>query len=137
MQLLTRHLAAKDVSLPKQDITIRRGQTISVDGYGSIDLKLYKHRRNPAAQLVTPSPDHLGFGHGLHMCPGRSFASNKVKLALCHLLWNYDWKLVPGNVVGLVIVGTSANVNPTAVMMIKRREEEFKVDYLGFGELDS
>ncbi|EKG11246.1 Cytochrome P450 [Macrophomina phaseolina MS6] len=47
-------------------------------------------------QFVTTSEDHLAFGHGTHACPGRSFASNEAKIALCHLLLMYDWKLPDG-----------------------------------------
>ncbi|KAL1858064.1 hypothetical protein VTK73DRAFT_7969 [Phialemonium thermophilum] len=38
------------------------------------------------AQLVTTSPDHLGFGHGHNACPGRFFAANEIKVMLAHLL---------------------------------------------------
>ncbi|KAF9879088.1 cytochrome p450 monooxygenase [Colletotrichum karsti] len=44
------------------------------------------------AHLVSTSSIHLGFGHGRHACPGRFFASNEVKLLLCHLLYKYDWQ---------------------------------------------
>ena len=49
------------------------------------------------AQLVSTSPDHLGFGHGKHACPGRFFASNEAKIILIHLLLKYDWRLPEGN----------------------------------------
>ncbi|KAI1388965.1 cytochrome P450 [Hypoxylon trugodes] len=47
-------------------------------------------------QFVTTSPAHMTFGHGQHACPGRFFASNEVKIALCHLLLKYDWRFIPG-----------------------------------------
>ncbi len=47
-------------------------------------------------QFVATSPAHLLFGHGQHACPGRFFASNEVKITLCHLLIRYDWRFVPG-----------------------------------------
>ncbi|QIX02158.1 hypothetical protein AMS68_007675 [Peltaster fructicola] len=44
-------------------------------------------------QHVTTSPEHLGFGHGQHACPGRFFATNELKIALCFMLLRYDFKL--------------------------------------------
>ena len=48
----------------------------------------HEHRH----QFVTTSPEHLGFGHGMHACPGRFFAANEIKVFLIHLLLKYDWK---------------------------------------------
>ena len=42
------------------------------------------------AQFVTTSPEHMGFSHGQHSCPGRFFAANETKILLCHLLLKYD-----------------------------------------------
>ncbi|RHZ57409.1 cytochrome P450 [Aspergillus thermomutatus] len=44
-------------------------------------------------QHTSMTPEHLGFGYGDHGCPGRFLASNELKIALCFLLLNYDWKL--------------------------------------------
>ncbi|KAI1421730.1 cytochrome P450 [Xylaria sp. FL1777] len=46
-------------------------------------------------QFVTTSPTHLTFGHGEHACPGRFFASNEIKIILCHMLMKFDWRFVP------------------------------------------
>lgn len=43
-------------------------------------------------QFVTTSPEMFGFGHGMHACPGRFFASNEVKIAIAHLILKFDWK---------------------------------------------
>ncbi|EQB43262.1 hypothetical protein CGLO_18104 [Colletotrichum gloeosporioides Cg-14] len=43
-------------------------------------------------QFVTTGPEHLAFGHGLHSCPGRFFASNEIKVILVYLLTKYEWK---------------------------------------------
>ncbi|KAL6355096.1 hypothetical protein LRP88_11513 [Fusarium phalaenopsidis] len=55
------------------------------DGY-----RFYKMRQEPGkenkAQLVSVSPDHMGFGYGLHACPGSFFSFEKITLALCHIL---------------------------------------------------
>ncbi|KAI0451879.1 cytochrome P450 [Xylaria acuta] len=61
--------------------------------------RFVKKRREPGQengwQFVTTSASHLGFGHGEHACPGRFFASNEIKIILCHLLVKYDWRFVP------------------------------------------
>lgn len=140
-----RRLATKDVKLD-EGITIRRGERLVVDASSMRDPKIYEDvdhydiyrfkrmREDPTkmnkAQLVTTSPDHLAFGHGLHACPGRFFASNEVKVALCHLLLKYDWKLAPGNTVDPLVVGVSRQINPNTVIMFRRRKEELDIDSL-------
>jgi cytochrome P450 len=61
--------------------------------------RFVKKRQEPGQengwQFVTTSPTHLSFGHGEHACPGRFFASNEIKIVLCHLLMKYDWQYVP------------------------------------------
>lgn len=47
-------------------------------------------------QLVSTSPEFMGFGHGKHACPGRYLASQELKVALCHLLLKYDLRFLPG-----------------------------------------
>ncbi|KAF7446583.1 CypX Cytochrome P450 [Pyrenophora tritici-repentis] len=42
--------------------------------------------------LVTTSSEHIGFGHGLHACPGRFFVATEIKVLLIHLLRDYDWR---------------------------------------------
>ncbi|KAJ7065402.1 cytochrome P450 [Mycena amicta] len=42
---------------------------------------------------VSTNIDYLAFGHGVHSCPGRHFASIELKAILAHILLNYDIKL--------------------------------------------
>lgn len=142
-----RRMATKDVTLD-EGITIRRGELIVVDASTMKDPKIHKDvdrydinrfrrmREEPGkmhkAQLVTTSPDHLAFGHGQHACPGRFFASNEVKVALCHLLLKYDWKLAPGNTTDPFVVGVNRQINPKTVIMFRRRKEELDIDSLDF-----
>lgn len=76
-------------------------------------------------QLVSTSPEHLAFGHGLHACPGRFFASNEVKVALCHLLLKYDWKLPDGiDRPKDIVYGSEMGVDGSAKVLFRRREGE-------------
>lgn len=77
------------------------------------------------AQFVSTSPEHLLFGHGQHACPGRFFASNELKVALCHLLLKYDWKFLEGQ--GRPKIREfeiNSSVDPKCQVQFKRREEE-------------
>ncbi|KAK4198673.1 putative cytochrome P450 E-class, group IV [Triangularia verruculosa] len=81
------------------------------------------------AQLVSTSPEHLGFGHGEHACPGRFFAGNEVKIALLHLLLRYDWRLPEGAVAPKAkTLGLSLAVDPSMRL-------EYRVRNRNLGEL--
>jgi hypothetical protein len=45
-------------------------------------------------QFVTTSTENLHFGHGMHACPGRFFASNEIKIVLVEMLRRYEVSLV-------------------------------------------
>ncbi|RYP60188.1 hypothetical protein DL770_010048 [Monosporascus sp. CRB-9-2] len=82
-------------------------------------------------QFVTTTPAHLLFGHGQHACPGRFFASNEVKIALCHFLLKYDWRFVPGE--GRPTSRTfeaGQGVHPSAKVQARRRKPEVDIDNL-------
>ncbi|KAG5984138.1 hypothetical protein E4U55_005937 [Claviceps digitariae] len=93
------------------------------DGY-----RFYKMRQIPGkeniAQLVSVSPQHMGFGYGLHACPGRFFASEEIKLVLCHILMKYDIKLVEGTNIEPRKFGLNMTANPSAKLAVRRRNEE-------------
>ncbi|RYC58244.1 hypothetical protein CHU98_g7965 [Xylaria longipes] len=99
------------------------------DGY-----RFLKMRNDPgkehAAQFVTTGADSLGFGHGTHACPGRFFAANEVKIALCHLLLKYDMELSEGAMSNVTWHGFSLNVNQDARIKVRRRKEEIDIDNL-------
>ncbi|CCM06206.1 uncharacterized protein FIBRA_08450 [Fibroporia radiculosa] len=44
-------------------------------------------------KLVNTNVNFLSFGHGGHACPGRFFASIKMKMVLAHIVMNYDVKM--------------------------------------------
>jgi cytochrome P450 len=81
-----------------------------------------------SAQFVSPSPEHMGFGFGKHSCPGRFFAANEIKIALCHILLKYDFRLTeewknPRPIAS----GTGLTAEPRATMEIRRRKEEIQL----------
>jgi cytochrome P450 len=86
------------------------------------------------AHLVSTSYEHLGFGHGMHACPGRFFAANEVKIALAHILLKYDWKLPEGVVPKPVWYGMSYLPDQQAKLLFRRRDAELDIDALDTAE---
>ncbi|TDZ23970.1 Cytochrome P450 monooxygenase TRI1 [Colletotrichum orbiculare MAFF 240422] len=81
------------------------------------------------AQLVSTSPEHLGFGHGKHACPGRFFAANEIKIALVHLVLQYDWRLPDGAQPFVFDYGINPMLNPDLQLEFRRREEEVDLQF--------
>ncbi|KAM0352543.1 hypothetical protein ACHAPU_002212 [Fusarium lateritium] len=138
-----RRQAMADVTLPNGDV-IKKGTKIASSTMHMLDSDHYKdatkfdgHRflkmretpgQDKHAHLVSTSADHLGFGHGLHACPGRFFAANEVKIALCHLLLKYDWKLEDGAVPEVQHIGFKLFRDPSTKLVVRRRSEELDLD---------
>ncbi|KAI0518117.1 cytochrome P450 monooxygenase [Xylaria bambusicola] len=131
-----RRAVEEDITLADGTL-IKKGSRIHIDTHRMVDPEVYENpeewkgsrfldlRSQPGkehvAQLVTTSVDHIGFGHGKHACPGRFFAANELKIALCHLLLKYDWKLAPGTPTDDVNMGFSQRVNPFTKVLCRRR----------------
>ncbi|GIJ83279.1 hypothetical protein Asppvi_002098 [Aspergillus pseudoviridinutans] len=132
-----RRVATADVKL-SDGTTIRKDSMVAVSARGQRDPAVYKdpdhwdgyrfyNMRQTAghecvAQLVSTSPDHLGFGHGQHACPGRFFAANEVKIFLCHFLLKYDFKLAEGSMPRPRCSGFHINCDPVAKISLRRRQ---------------
>jgi cytochrome P450 len=80
---------------------------------------------------VATSPSHMAFGHGKHSCPGRFFASNEIKVALCHLLLKYDIDLLNGEVPKIYNFEGSSSIDPKSKILMRRRKEEIVLDLGG------
>ncbi|KAJ5342985.1 uncharacterized protein N7506_002809 [Penicillium brevicompactum] len=77
-----------------------------------------------SASLVSVSPEHMGFGYGTHACPGRFFAVNEAKIALCHILLKYEFKLAEGMIPQFKRHGIVIQTDMSARIMVRRRPEE-------------
>lgn len=141
-----RRIALRDMTIA-EGVTIHKGERIGIDAYRMLDPKihpnpksydmyrfLHMREQNPdmsiKAQLVSTSPEHLEFGHGMYACPGRFLAADKIKITLCHLLLKYDWKLAPGASLEYGIAAFFQNVNPANKLLYKRRAEELDLHTL-------
>ncbi|KAI8249277.1 Cytochrome P450 monooygenase 1 [Colletotrichum sp. SAR 10_98] len=130
-------VAMKDVKLPDGSI-IPAGSKIGVsahamwdpsvhsdpgswDGYRWLKMRQQEGQEN-LHQLATTTPQHIAFGHGKHSCPGRFFAANEIKIALCFLLMNYDFKLTLGVKPKPVAAGIQLDSDPTAKVQVRRSE---------------
>ncbi|KAF4778327.1 hypothetical protein HER10_EVM0003167 [Colletotrichum scovillei] len=95
------------------------------DGYRFLRMRESgKPGQEAAAQLVTTSVNHLGFGHGEHGCPGRFFAASEAKITIAHLLLKYDWKYDNSYKIKLRKHGFAEEVDPDLKVTCKRREVE-------------
>lgn len=76
-------------------------------------------------QFAATDCQNLHFGHGRLACPGRFFASQQIKLILGHLLLQFDFRFLEGQV-RPVNMCSDENVypDPTARILIRRRSQE-------------
>ncbi|VTT65235.1 unnamed protein product [Fusarium fujikuroi] len=138
-----RRQAMADITLPNGDV-IKKGEKIvcdtthmwngdyyeeaaKFDGYRFLRMR-EASEQDKHPHLVSTSFDHLGFGHGNHACPGRFFAANEIKIALCHMLLKYDWKLADGVVPNPSGFGMAYLPDLQAKLLIRRRNEELDID---------
>ncbi|KAL0940035.1 P450 monooxygenase [Colletotrichum truncatum] len=132
-------VAEEDVRLP-DGLVIPKGASsiVTLAAYNNENLYPEPHKFNPRRflqlrsqpgqeknwQLVTTSPDHLGFGYGDHACPGRFLAANEVKIALVYLIMEYDWKLSGQRPEDTMVTGSVHQADAKAQVMFKKRASE-------------
>ncbi|KZL75801.1 cytochrome p450 monooxygenase [Colletotrichum incanum] len=90
------------------------------DGWRFFNLRKTPGKEH-SSQLVSTAPEHMGFGIGTHACPGRFFGAYEVKVALCHFLLQYDWKLSEGIVPQTRTFMWSLVADPKAKISVRRR----------------
>ncbi|KXJ87521.1 putative cytochrome P450 [Microdochium bolleyi] len=139
--VVTERAALKDVALPDGRV-IPRGAHIMVDSTQLWDSRVYPdaskfdgHRflrmreaGDKTSGFVQTSPEFLVFGAGRHICPGRFFASNELKLAMAHALLKYDIMMDEECSAEPMMNGFFAIVNPMVQLRVRRRTE--KVGFL-------
>lgn len=139
-----RRMALADVKL-SNGFVIKKGDRLLVD---TIHMRTGEYFEDPdkfdpyrfvrwreeghenIAHLVSTSEKHMGFGHGEHACPGRFFAANELKLALCHVILKYEWKLPEGHNPEDTVVGSGVVAPHDMRLLIRRREPELDMSTL-------
>ncbi|CAI7586534.1 unnamed protein product [Penicillium bialowiezense] len=126
--------ALRDVVLPN-GMTIPRGTNIAIDSSMMWDAAIYpdpltydayrflrlRESGNSATALASTSPEHIAFGIGKPICPGRFFATNEMKIALAKILLSYDVRLA-GNVKPKVLeMGFEMLSDPEARLEVRKR----------------
>ncbi|KAL9619779.1 MAG: hypothetical protein Q9160_005615 [Pyrenula sp. 1 TL-2023] len=143
MSVNMNRVATSDTQLP-DGTHIPKGTKLGVSSHASWDPDVFRDpdrfdgfrflrlRQQPgnenAWQLTTTRPEHIAFGHGKHACPGRFLAANEIKIALCHMLLKYEWRLIPSERAPKAIVrGIMLDSDPTVKVMLQRRQAEVKL----------
>ncbi|KAL8337645.1 hypothetical protein RB598_006509 [Gaeumannomyces tritici] len=136
--------AMADFVLPNGQ-KLRKGDLVAVDEHAGLwdqhenpekfDMYRFRRMRETAggehkAQLVSTTPEHMVFGLGKYACPGRFFAANEVKIALCHLLLKYDWELAPGTPTDPIVAGGLPAIDPATRLRRRVRVPEIDLDAL-------
>ncbi|TLD23314.1 hypothetical protein PspLS_07079 [Pyricularia sp. CBS 133598] len=128
-------VALKDTALPDGRV-IPRGSHVMVDSMDLWKSEIYpdpdkfdgrrflKRREagDSASQFVQSSPDYHVFGGGRHICPGRFFAAQELKLALAHVLVKYDVRLADGCDPKVLPNGFFVMADPTVRFEVRRRK---------------
>jgi cytochrome P450 len=89
------------------------------DGYRY--LRMREGADKARAPFTTTGQNHLGFGYGKYACPGRFFAATEIKIALCHMLLKYEWRLVKDSPHDVLTSGFASFRDPRARIEVRRR----------------
>ncbi|KAH1303019.1 Cytochrome P450 monooxygenase pyr9 [Aspergillus fumigatus] len=89
------------------------------DGYRY--LRMREGADKARAPFTTTGQNHLGFGYGKYACPGRFFAATEIKIALCHMLLKYEWRLVKDSPHDMLTSGFASFRDPRARIEVRSR----------------
>jgi cytochrome P450 len=64
---------------------------LKFDGFRFSKMRLESPKKKVG--MVSSTQDHVSFGLGRHICPGRYFAACELKLMFAHIVTTYDVKL--------------------------------------------
>ncbi|KAK2052109.1 cytochrome P450 [Colletotrichum caudatum] len=98
-------------------------EDVYVEPHKFIGDRFLKMRQLPGkenvAQLVTTGPNHLGFGHGNHGCPGRFLAAAEIKIILAQLVLGYEWRAIKGQEPKVKCIGVNLDSDHKAMIEIQ------------------
>ncbi|KAF8816993.1 cytochrome P450 [Phlegmacium glaucopus] len=137
--LLMSRVAVNDFTF-SDGTTIPRGTTIAVSSHNAqFSDKVYEdplrfdgfrfsrmrlEDSGKKVGMITSSPDHLSFGHGRHICPGRHFAACEIKLIFAHIVMTYDVKLeIEGVRPPDMWIMAACVPNPNANVLFRKRTD--------------
>lgn len=96
------------------------------DAYRFVKMRQTQKNKSDSA-YTAGTVEHMGFGYGKHICPGRHFAAHEVKIILCHLVLKYDIKLPEDYQRGYTLSGFFSFAGPKNRLMVRRRVEEISL----------
>jgi cytochrome P450 len=79
-------------------------------------------RKTRSTNTVDTSLTFLSFGHGRHVCPGRFFAANEIKLLLAYIALKYDIEPLERRP-DPIPYGSTMTPNPNVLIKIRRKKE--------------
>ncbi|KAI5206533.1 hypothetical protein E4T38_03806 [Aureobasidium subglaciale] len=127
--------ALRDTMMP-DGVKIPAGTHIAVDAslmwspevYASpetFDARRYLDLRektgSPAHAFTATSKEHITFGQGRSVCPGRFFAETDMKLCLAQILLKYDFRLEETYKSTSIVMGFYPVVDPFVKVEVRRR----------------
>ena len=93
---------------------------LTFDGFRFSKMRLESSEKKVG--MVSSSQDHLSFGLGRHVCPGRHFAACELKLMFAHIITTYDVKLeIKGIRPPDMWVMTTCVPNPNTNVLFRKR----------------
>jgi cytochrome P450 len=135
------HRIAKETFILPGDVHVPKGTYLGVstshmmdsavwpDGEKFDGYRFYNMRQNPdkanSAQLVSTSPEHMGFGYGKMACPGRFFVADEIKIILCHFLMKYDFQITESYENHSGLYGYMFSPNSQIKIGVRRRKASF------------
>jgi hypothetical protein len=91
------------------------------DGYRFYNIRQKGGPGANMAQLASASTDHIAFGLGKPICPGRFMVANEIKVAMATILMKYDVRLPQGSDPKVVHYGFEMLADPTTKLEVRRR----------------
>ncbi|KAJ5425431.1 fumitremorgin C monooxygenase [Penicillium sp. CMV-2018d] len=124
-------------------LRIPKGTSVMVSNHGMWDPDIYpdhetfdgyrflRLRQHPGqeryCQLISSTPNHMGFGYGKHACPGRFLAATEMKVALCIMLLKYEFKYEGKSTSEKLSYGFNLLPSPQGKIWVRRRDADIEL----------